>query len=689
MKNKRGGIQIYFLGILLLLLAQTGHAQTVITSQPTNQYAVNGSTATFSVRVTGVGPFTYRWLFNGTNLPFTNIITTVAGSTANTGFSGDGGFATNAMLSDPEGVAVDQAGNIFISDAANNRIRKVDTNGIITTVAGSSLGFSGDGGMATNAQLRSLTVMLEGIASDGAGNFLVSDCGNNRVRKIDTNGIITTVAGNGLGTFAGDGVAVTNTSLTAAGIVIDGSGNLFIADRANKRIRKIDTNGIITTVAGTNAIGFAGDGGPASVAKLQLPMGVSVDGFGNLIIADTGNNRIRKVDINGVITTIAGNNSSGYFGDGVSALATALNQPSHAIPDAFGNLYIADMGNSRIRKVDASGIISTVAGTNLIGYSGDGGAAANASLNKPLDLALDSYGNLFIADSQNNRIRKVDLAGSPILQLKNVTTNNAGDYQAVITSPSGSVTSSVVSLTVFLPPSISVQPVSISAPVGGSANFNVAAINNPPLGYQWFTSSGRTATAESILSGGQVLMAFILDGGQGYVSTPQVHFTGGGGSGAVGTARVLAGRVISINMVNLGSGYTSDPTVQIDPPSTINTVLTDETNASLTLPSVTSANSTNYLVVVTNSYGSVTSSAAYLIVFLAPQSFAAQYLGTGLQLQFNGTPNYPYILQSTTNLIPPIVWKSVRTNSADNSGIWQFTDNNLNADQKYYRAMGQ
>ena len=675
----------------VLLQAASSKAQPVITIQPTNQFGVYGGNATFSVMATGVGPFFYQWVFNGTNLPSTNVITTVAGSGATSGPIGDGGPATNALILNPSGVTVDQVGNILISYSLS-RIRKVDTNGIISTVAGNgSSGFSGDGGAATNAQVHSYANQLNGIVVDGLGNFFLADPGNYRVRKVDTNGTITTIAGTNFPPgFSGDGGAATNAKLQSPeGIAVDRFGNLFIADTPNRRIRKIDTNGIITTVAGNGSCCFSGDGGAATNAQLQGSMGVTADGFGNLFIADTSNSRIRKIDTDGIITTVAGTNSSAYGGDGGSALVARLSNPSRAILDAFGNLLIADTYNNRIRKVDTNGIISTLVGTNLSGYAGDGGAAALAKLYQPLDLALDAYGNLLIADSQNNRIRKVDLAGSPVLQLKSVTTNSIGDYQVIITSPSGSVTSSIAPLSVSY---ITAQPTNTKAAYGSSASFNVSVTGDAPFGYQWFTCSGRGATATPYIVSGRVFSAYITSGGSGYTSVPQVQFVGGSGSGAAGTASggMYNGTVANIFITSQGSGYaTTPPTIMVDPPTIITSPMSDQTNAMLTLPAVTSADATNYFVVVMNNYGSITSSAVALTVFLPPQNFTAQYLGTGLKMQLTGTPNYPYILQSATNLTPPITWKSVRTNTADSSGNWQFSDSSLNVSQKFYRAMGQ
>jgi sugar lactone lactonase YvrE len=413
-----------------------------ILTQPQSQAVIQGSNATFSVTVSGTGPFTYQWQLNGTNLD--SIITTVAGN-GNYGYSGDGTNATNAKLALPYKVAVDAAGNLFIADTDNNRIRKVDTNGIITTVAGNGDGrYSSDGTNATNAGLYS----PEGVAVDAAGNLFIADTDNNRIRKVDTNGIITTVAGNGNGGYSGDGTNATNVGLySPAGVAVDVAGNLFIADTYNSRIRKVDTNGIITTVAG-GGTNYAGYNGAATNAGLYSPAGVAVDAAGNLFIAEAANNVIRKVDTNGIITTVAGGGNDG-LGDGGQATDASLNYPWCVALDATGNLFIADTENYRIRKVDTNGIIITVAGNGSYGYYGDGGAATNARLTDLAGVAVDAAGNLFIADTYNNRIREVALAGSPTLTLFNVTTNNAGNYTVIITSPYGSVTSSNATLTVL------------------------------------------------------------------------------------------------------------------------------------------------------------------------------------------------------------------------------------------------
>jgi streptogramin lyase len=243
---------LFILLVMALLSAGLLQAQPVITTDLTNQISLNGSNVTFAVSVSGTGPYTYQWQFDGTNLP-NNIITTVAGNGVNSGgynggYAGDGGPATNAELNLPFGLVIDSSGNLYIGDGNNNCVRRVDTNGIITTVVGNATGgFSGNSGPATNASLNG----VQGVAMDGQGNLYVADSLNCRIRKIDTNGIITTFAGNGTNAYSGDNGPATNASLsTPQGIAFDGTGNLYVADTDNNVVRRVDTNGIVTTFAG-------------------------------------------------------------------------------------------------------------------------------------------------------------------------------------------------------------------------------------------------------------------------------------------------------------------------------------------------------------------------------------------------------------------------------------------------------
>ena len=331
------------------------------------------------------------------------IISTVAGNGTER-FSGDGGAATSASLVRPQAVAVDAAGNLFIADTFNHRIRQVSPDGIISTVAGNGRGgFSGDGGPATNASL----VFPEGLALDAAGNLFIADAFNDRIRQVSPDGIISTVAGNGIRGFSGDGGPATNASLDPDGLAVDAAGNLFIADAFNHRIRQVSPDGVISTVAGDGTERFSGDGGPATDASISFPHDLALDAAGNLFIADSSNHRIRRVSPDGIISTVAGNGFGGFSGDGGPATNASLRFPGGVALDAAGNLFIADRGNDRIRRVSPDDIISTVAGDGIHGFSGDGGPATNAALASPGSVAVDAAGNLFIADVRNSRIRVV------------------------------------------------------------------------------------------------------------------------------------------------------------------------------------------------------------------------------------------------------------------------------------------
>ena len=336
-------------------------------------------------------------------------ITTVAG-TGERGYGGDGGPAVEARLNYPEDVAVDEAGNLYIADTRNRRIRRVDVAGRITTVAGNGgVGFGEGGGPAVR---RSLNYPV-GVAVDGAGNLYIADSDQHRIHRVDASGIITTVAGNGEGGFSGDGGPAVRARLASPnGVAVDGAGNLYIADRLNQRIRRVDATGTITTVAGIGWSGYSRNGGPALEVRLRLPSGVAVDGAGNLYIADSWNHRIRRVDKGGTITTAAGIGKSGYSGDGGPAAGAWLHTPEGVAVDKTGNLYIADSGNHRIRRVGATGTITTVAGSGERGYGGDGGPATKTRLYHPAGVAVDNTGNLYIADSWNHRIRQVDKGGT-------------------------------------------------------------------------------------------------------------------------------------------------------------------------------------------------------------------------------------------------------------------------------------
>jgi len=339
----------------------------------------------------------------------TGTITTVAGTGA-LGFSGDGGPVAAAQLYQPMFAAVG-SGNLYITDSANHRIRRVNlATGVITTLAGGGILPIGDGGLATAAQFANPL----GLAL-GSGNLYAADRGNNRVRRVDlATGTITTFAGNGEAGSAGDGGPATAAQLNNPfGVALD-SVSLYIGEPAGNRVRRVDlATGIITTFAGTGVAGFSGDGGPATSAQINTPRHIAVDAR-YLYIADNANNRVRRVDLaTGIITTLAGTGVQGFSGDGGPATAAQLSGPNGLALDSR-NLYLVDTGNYRVRRVElATGTITTVAGTGAPGFSGDGGPATAAQINNPFGVAVDS-GNLYIGDYGNNRVRRVDLATGTI-----------------------------------------------------------------------------------------------------------------------------------------------------------------------------------------------------------------------------------------------------------------------------------
>jgi uncharacterized protein (TIGR03437 family) len=326
--------------------------------------------------------------------------------------SSDGTITTllgGGQLASPAGVAVDPAGNVYVADAGNYRVRKVGVNGAITTVAGTgSQGYSGDGFLATSAQLSNIS----GVAADAFGNIYIADTGNQRIRKVASTGVITTIAGSGTSGYSGDGGPAVNAQFSSpSGITSDFAGTLYIGDSNNHRVRRISTSGIITSVAGSGFPGYSAEGGPAATAQLNKPTGVAVDPVGNLYLADRFNYRIRKIATTGSIVTISGNGYRGYSINGGPAASAQLDQPRGLALDSFGNLYVADGNNCIIRKIAANGVITTVAGTGVGGYSGDNGPATNAQLAYQLGVAVNAAGELFIADSYNHRIRKVSANG--------------------------------------------------------------------------------------------------------------------------------------------------------------------------------------------------------------------------------------------------------------------------------------
>ena len=358
------------------------------------------------------------------------------------GFSGDGGPALSAEIDAPMGVAFDGAGNLYFGDHWNFRVRKVDTNGIITTVAGNGTqGYSGDGGPATSASL----YYPRSVAVDGAGNLYILDSSQTdnaigNIRRVDTNGNITTIAGGGLFNYGynGDNIPASLAQLNSPlKILIDGAGNIYIVDYANQRIRKIDTSGIITTVAGNGTLGYSGDGHQATSAELGYPESLAMDIAGDLFIADTNNGVVRKVDTNGIITTFAGNGTFTSSGDGGPAINAGMLPESLAV-DAAGNLWLGQ--GDRVRKIDTSGIITATVGNGIITDAPDGTVATQGGVNTPEDLAFDDLGNLYIADTVSNKITKIDIVDPPSLSFPNTNVGSSSAAQDVTVENRGNAT---------------------------------------------------------------------------------------------------------------------------------------------------------------------------------------------------------------------------------------------------------
>ncbi len=332
------------------------------------------------------------------------IIITVAGG----GSAGDGGPATNAHLSGPYSVVLDKAGDLYVCDFGNARVRKVSPayNGTITTIAGNGTGgYSGDGYEAIYAQIDPIDVAI-----DWKGNIYVADANNQRIRKVSPLGIITTYAGTGVAGYNGDNIAATIAELYyPESIAVDDTGNLYIADRSNNRIRRVDTFGIITTIAGNGTSGFSPDGSMADTASLDIFF-VRLDKNG--VIFFTDNSRIRKIDTAGKLVTIAGTGVFGFSGDGGPATAANIGGGAMTI-DTLGNVFIAEQSNDRIRKVDTAGVITTVAGTGWGGYSGDWGDPLLAQLKGPGGVAVAPDGDIFLGDVANNRVRMITTRDIP------------------------------------------------------------------------------------------------------------------------------------------------------------------------------------------------------------------------------------------------------------------------------------
>jgi hypothetical protein len=331
----------------------------------------------------------------------TNNIFTVAGTTQ--GLSGDSGPATAAQLRNPRGVAATPDGGYLIADSDNHRIRRVSPTGTITTVAGGGTGGLGDGGPATAAQLS----FPDGVAVTPDGGYLIADTNNHRIRRVSPGGTITTVAGTTQG-FSGDGGSATEAQLNFPWAVAPSAdGGFLVTDQGNSRVRRVSTGGTITTVAGNGASGYAGDGGPATDAQVGFPYALAAAADGGFLFTHSPHNVVRRVSPGGTVTTVAGTGAFGLSGDGGAATAAQLSGPSGLAAAPDGGYVIADTFNSRVRRVSPSGMITNLAGANT-GTLGDGGPASAAGLNTPYAVAITAEGGVLIADSNNSRIRFVD-----------------------------------------------------------------------------------------------------------------------------------------------------------------------------------------------------------------------------------------------------------------------------------------
>jgi sugar lactone lactonase YvrE len=341
--------------------------------------------------------------------PIAGTLSTVAGTGAGA-FTPDGTPAATSAIFGPTAVAVAPDGRIVFAEDGSHRVRAIDGFGALTTLAGDGVvRFGGDGGPAVDAQFGLTT----NVSRDSADRFIISDFGNARVRRVDPcTGVVETIAGSGDVAYGGDGGPARDAGMTPIDAVQDAEGSLLISDFDNNRIRKVDLSGTITTVVGLGVAGYTGDGGLAAAAQIDHPWGIELDASGALYIADFNNHAVRRV-ADGIITTVAGTGALGYNGDDIPATSAMLDNPIDTAVDGAGNLYIADHHNHRIRRVDAATqLISTVAGTGVAGFSGDGGPAVLAEMFEPGDVKIDETGAIWFTDFENQRVRRFTVGGN-------------------------------------------------------------------------------------------------------------------------------------------------------------------------------------------------------------------------------------------------------------------------------------
>jgi len=412
------------------------------------------------------------------------VIRTFAGNGTGAGtgmgtYTGDGGDALSAGFNAPSAVSFDGAGNIYVADKANNVIRKVSYSGVVSTFAGTGVaGFTNDSAAATASKLN----QPYSIISDMPGNVYIADYANNKVRKVGINGVMRTIAGTGVAGYSGDGFAATAARLDRPqGIAIDQYGNVYVSEAGNHTVRKITPGGIITTLAGNGTNGYSGDGGNGAAAQLYGPAGLTVDVYDNVYIADYFNNVVRKVSAAGVISTYAGNHTQGNTGDGGPATNATMYFPSGVAIYGHGDVYISDQGNNNIRKVDEMGIITHVAGTSTNGYNGDNGPASSAQLSSPKGLSVDGVGRVYVSDYDNNVIRII----------KDITAvNNVNNATAINVYPN---------------PATGV--ITVALPEAGAATITVMDMTGRVVAAQ---TTGKTAKQTTIDLGNQPAGMYII-----------------------------------------------------------------------------------------------------------------------------------------------------------------------------------
>jgi uncharacterized protein (TIGR03437 family) len=436
-------------------------------------------------------------------------ISGIAGTVYSIGFAGDGGSSTSAQFFQPSGLAIDKLGNLLVSDYGNNRVRKVDPVALTISTSVGTAAQLGDGSSASAAQL----LQPSGTGLDATGNLYIADTANHRIRKVDTTGKISTIAGTGIEGYSGDGSAAVAAQLNSpSSVAVDGNGNVLIADSGNSRIRQISPTGNMTTVAGNGTYGFAGDGAGATRAQLANPVCVRVDANNNIYISDSDNGRIRKVNVQGSISTVAGGNGLTY-GEGGPAIAAFPFSPGCVAFDSINNLYIADTLHSTVRKVDSTGTITTVAGnTKTFGFTGDGGTATAAALFFPYDIGFDTTGNLFIADTLNARIRKVAANGVISTVAGTGLFGTTGDGGAAAAAQIGEVTS------------LSIDPkgnLYLADAYNNRVRLLTGQVGPPPD----FTFTQDAAT-KSVVAGSTVSFSFTLSSQNGFSGNVSVAATG-------------------------------------------------------------------------------------------------------------------------------------------------------------------